>query len=668
MNQHEIFEQIKLLRADLHRHNYNYYILDSPEISDYEFDQKMKKLQDLEAKYPDAVDPNSPTQRVGGSVTKEFETVVHNQPMYSLSNTYSIEEIKDWIDRIKKRIGEVSMSFTCELKFDGASINLTYKNGKLTRAATRGDGVQGDDVTQNIKTLPTVPLELRGDFPDFFEIRGEVVLPWHAFNLLNKEKEALGEPTYKNPRNTASGSLKLQDSALVAKRGLECYSYAIAGKGLTFNTQFEVLKKARSWGFMVPQSAKQCHSQKEIFDFLAYWDIQRAQLPYEIDGVVIKVNELDFQDQLGYTAKSPRWAIAYKFQAEQVSTTLLEVQYQVGRTGAITPVASLEPIQISGTTVRRASLHNADQIEKLDLRLGDNVFVEKGGEIIPKIIGVASQQRGREEAKVQFIKNCPECGSWLIREKGEAQHYCPNKNGCTPQLIGRIQHFISRKAMDISGIGAETVVQLFEAGLIRDSADLYNLTLNDLIGLERMAQKSAQNLVDGVAQSKKQPFPKVLFALGIRYVGETVAKKLAKQFKSMDALANASEESLLQTEEIGDRIAASLQSFFKDPHHKEYIKRLEASGLNFDQKETAASLPQILAGKRIVISGVFEQFSRKELGEKIESFGGILVGSISAKTDYLVAGENMGPSKRAKADRLKITILNEKAFLELIGP
>ena len=668
MNKREILEQIKLLRADLHRHNYNYYILDSPEISDYDFDQKMKLLQDLEAKYPAAVDPNSPTQRVGGSVTKEFKTVVHNHPMYSLSNTYSIEEIKDWINRIKKRIGEMPLSFMCELKFDGASINLTYKNGKLIRAATRGDGLQGDEVTQNIKTLPTVPLELRGDFPDFFEIRGEVVLPWQAFNLLNQEKEATGESTYKNPRNTASGSLKLQDSASVAKRGLECYSYAIVGKDLTFNTQFEVLEKARSWGFMVPASAKQCHSQKEIFDFLAHWDMQRSQLPYEIDGVVIKVNELDFQDQLGYTAKSPRWAIAYKFQAEQVSTTLLGIQYQVGRTGAITPVASLEPIQISGTTVRRASLHNADQIEKLGLRLGDNVFVEKGGEIIPKIIGVASQQRGHEEARVQFIKNCPECKSLLIREKGEAQHYCTNKNGCTPQLIGRIQHFISRKAMDISGIGAETVVQLFQAKLIRDSADLFNLKLNDLIGLERMAQKSAQNLIDGVAQSKKQPFSKVLFALGIRYVGETVAKKLAKQFKSMDALANASEESLLKTDEIGDRIAASLISFFNNPDHIDFIKRLEASGLNFDHKEVAASLPQKLDGKRIVISGVFEQFSRKELGEKIESHGGILAGSISVKTDYLLAGVNMGPSKRAKADQLKITILNEKAFLKLIGP
>ena len=668
MNQHEILEQIELLREDLHRHNYNYYIIDNPEISDYDFDQKMKLLQDLEAKYPDAVDPNSPTQRVGGSITKEFETVVHNHPMYSLSNTYSIEEIKDWIDRIKKRIGEIPLSFTCELKFDGASINLTYKNGKLIRAATRGDGVQGDDVTQNIKTMPTVPLELRGDFPDFFEIRGEVVLPWQAFNLLNQEKEALGEPKYKNPRNTASGSLKLQDSASVAKRGLECYIYAIVGKDLTFNTQFEVLEKARSWGFMVPASAKQCLSQKEIFDFLAHWDMQRAQLPYEIDGVVIKVNELDFQDQLGYTAKSPRWAIAYKFQAEQVSTTLLGIQYQVGRTGAITPVASLEPIQISGTTVRRASLHNADQIEKLDLRLGDNVFVEKGGEIIPKIIGVAPEQRGHGEAKVQFIKNCPECQSLLIRVEGEAQHYCTNKSGCKPQLIGRIQHFISRKAMDISGIGAETVVQLFEAKLIRDSADLFNLTLNDLIGLERMAQKSAQNLIDGVAQSKKQPFSKVLFALGIRYVGETVAKKLAKQFKSMDALANASEESLIQTDEIGDRIAASLLSFFNNPYYIDFIKRLEESGLNFDHEEVAASLPQKLVGKRIVISGVFEQFSRKELGEKIESLGGILSGSISAKTDYLIAGVNMGPSKRAKADQLKITILSEKAFLKLIGP
>ena len=666
MSDSRVLEKISALRKELHEHNYNYYILDAPQISDFEFDQKLSLLQSLEAQHPEFFDPNSPTQRVGGGITKDFETVVHNLPMYSLSNTYSLEEIEEWIERIKKRIGPVPLSFTCELKFDGASINLTYENGMLTRAATRGDGVQGDDVTQNIKTLPTVPLQLRGDYPDFFEIRGEVVLPWEAFHALNAQKEVAGEPLYKNPRNTASGSLKLQDSSLVAARGLECYSYAIAGNDLPFKTQFEVLDQARSWGFRVPQSAQECYSKEAIFDFLSYWDQKRTELPYEIDGVVIKVNELKWQDQLGTTAKSPRWAIAYKFQAEQVTTTLEAVSYQVGRTGAITPVAQLEPVLISGTTVKRASLHNADQIEKLDLHIGDQVFVEKGGEIIPKITGVLAAQREVLATKINFITNCPECGSALQREAGEAQHYCPNTLGCPPQIVGRIQHFISRKAMDISGIGAETVVQLFEAGLIRNSADLYTLTTSDLIGLERMAEKSAQNLIAGVEASKQQPFPKVLFALGIRYVGETVAKKLAKKFKSLSVLANANLETLMETEEIGDRIAASLLAFFQNPEQRDLIARLAAYGLQFELEETSASVPQLLAGKRFVISGVFSQFSRKELGEKIEALGGILSGSISSKTDFLVAGENMGPAKKEKALQLGVKMLTENDFIALI--
>jgi len=666
MSEPSVIDKIVQLRKELHEHNYNYYILDAPQISDYDFDQKLKLLQTLEDQHPEMFDPNSPTQRVGGGITKAFETVVHHQPMYSLSNTYSLEEIEEWIERIKKRIGSVSLTYTCELKFDGASINLTYENGQLKRAATRGDGVQGDDVTQNIKTLNTVPLQLRGDYPSFFEIRGEVILPWEAFHALNAEKEALGEEPYKNPRNTASGSLKLQDSALVAARGLECFTYAIAGIEGTFNTQFEVLQKARNWGFRVPQSAKQCDSVQAIFNFLAYWDEHRTELPYEIDGVVIKVNELAWQEQLGTTAKSPRWAIAYKFQAEQATTTLQGIQYQVGRTGAITPVAQLKPILISGTTVKRASLHNADQIEKLDLRLGDQVFVEKGGEIIPKITGVLPTQRGVETNKIRFIENCPECGSVLEREEGEAQHYCPNKNGCPPQQMGRIQHFISRKAMDISGIGAETVIQLFEARRIQDSADLYSLTVEDLIDLERMAEKSAQNLVEGVSQSKSQPFPKVLFALGIRYVGETVAKKLAKKFKTIDALASASWEDLIETDEIGERIATSLQSYFNDPKQQQLLHRLKQFGLQFEIEESVSTMPQLLAGKRFVISGVFQHFSRKELGDKIESLGGVLSGSISAKTDYLVAGENMGPAKKQKAEKLGLSILTEDGFLELI--
>ena len=666
MNESSNIEKILQLRKELHEHNYNYYILDAPVISDYDFDQKLKLLQALEEQHPEVFDSNSPTQRVGGGLTKNFQTVAHHLPMYSLSNTYSLGEIQEWIERIKKRIGPVPLTYMCELKFDGASINLTYEEGALKRAATRGDGVQGDDVTQNIKTLNTVPLQLRGDYPSFFEIRGEVILPWDAFNALNAERNLLGEAPFKNPRNTASGSLKLQDSALVAARGLECFTYAIAGAKGSFKTQFEVLEKARLWGFRVPQSAAQCDNIEAIFEFLSYWDKHRTELPYEIDGVVIKVNELAWQEQLGTTAKSPRWAIAYKFQAEQAITTLQGIHYQVGRTGAITPVAQLKPISISGTTVKRASLHNADQIEKLDLRLGDRVFVEKGGEIIPKITGVAPTERGAKTDKIEFIEHCPECGSKLERETGEAQHYCPNKNGCPPQIIGRIQHFISRKAMDISGIGAETVTQLFEAGLIQNSADLYILTVSDLIGLERMAEKSAQNLVEGVSQSKNQPFSKVLFALGIRYVGETVAKKLAKKFKNIEALALATWEELIETDEIGERIALSIQAFFRDPQQLQLVNRLEQYGLQLEMEQIEAALPQVLEGKRFVISGVFEQFSRKQLADKIESLGGILSGSISSKTDFLVAGKNMGPAKKEKAKQLGITILTETAFLELI--
>tara|TARA_R110002072_G_scaffold261258_1_gene419880 strand:+ start:31893 stop:33920 length:2028 start_codon:yes stop_codon:yes gene_type:complete len=660
-------EKINELRKELRQHNYNYYILDDPTISDFDFDIKLKELQRLEAENPQFYDPDSPTLRVGGEVTKNFETVAHTYRMYSLDNSYSKEDLLDWEKRIMKQV-DGKVEFTCELKYDGASMSLTYKNGSLLRAVTRGDGFQGDDVTTNVKTIRSVPLKLKGDYPPLFEIRGEIVLPFEGFIAMNKERFEAGEEPYRNPRNTASGSLKLQDSSEVAKRPLECLLYSIKGERLPIKTQFESLEKAREWGFKVPDVAKLAKSIDEVEEFVNYWDTHRHKLPYETDGVVIKVNDLQQQEELGYTAKAPRWAMAYKFKAEQVSTLLNEITYQVGRTGAITPVANLQPVELAGTIVKRASLHNADQIAKLDIREGDTVFVEKGGEIIPKIIGVDFTQRDADSQPTRYIEDCPECGTSLIRNEGEAQHYCPNTAGCPPQIIGRIQHFISRKAMDIEGLGGETVALLVSNGLIQNYADLYELTVEQVIPLERMAEKSAENLVAGVAASKSIPFERVLFALGIRYVGETVAKKLAKHYKNIDALAAASVEDLVSVDEIGDRIAESVISFFSSEENNGIIERLKSHGVQLAiSAEKLANQTDLLRGNTFVVSGVFEKVSRNELKKLIEDNGGKVSGSISGKTSYVVAGESMGPSKRTKAEDLGVPIINEDDFLEMIS-
>jgi len=657
---------INQLREELRQHNYNYYILDNPTISDYEFDMKLKELQDLEEKHPEFFDANSPTQRVGGTITKNFNTVVHDFRMYSLDNSYSKEDLLDWETRIKKLV-DGDVQYTCELKYDGASMNLTYQNGKLLRAVTRGDGVQGDEVTANVKTINTVPLQLKGNFPDRFDIRGEIVLPIAGFIKMNEERIATDEEPYRNPRNTASGSLKLQDSAEVAKRPLECLLYSIKGNSLNITTQFEGLEKAREWGFKVPNEAKLVNSIDEVFEYVAYWDEHRHNLPYEIDGVVVKVNSLYQQDELGFTAKAPRWAMAYKFKAEQVSTTLNEITYQVGRTGAITPVANLKPVQLAGTIVKRASLHNADQIEKLNIREGDEVYVEKGGEIIPKIIAVDFTKRPSDSEPTKYITNCPECKTELVRIEGEAKHYCPNYNRCPPQVIGRIQHFISRKAMDIEGLGGETVALLVNEGLIKNYSDLYDLTIEQVIPLERMAEKSAENLINGIEASKQIPFERVLFALGIRYVGETVAKKLAKHYKSIDALMFASSLDLITVDEIGERIAESVVEFFYSEINREIINRLQSFGVQLEiSAEKLANQTNKLNGQSFVVSGVFETVSRNELKKLIEDNGGKVSSSISSKTSFVVAGDKMGPSKRTKAENLNIPILTEQAFLRLL--
>lgn len=648
------------LRAELNQHNYNYYVADQPTISDFEFDQKLKQLQELELQHPEFFDENSPTQRVGGAITKNFETVVHEHRMYSLDNSYSKEDLQDWEIRIQKVLGNVPLDYTCELKYDGASISITYENGRLLRAVTRGDGFQGDDVTHNIKTIKAVPIHLKGDFPDKFDIRGEIILPLAGFEKMNQELIEIGETPYSNPRNTASGSLKLQDSAEVAKRPLDCLLYFVIGANLPFKTQFEGLQKARDWGFKVPGQSILAKNLNEVFDFIAYWDKHRHDLPYETDGVVIKVNTLQHQEELGYTAKSPRWAMAYKFKAEQVTTQLNSISYQVGRTGAITPVANLEPVQLAGTIVKRASLHNADQIEKLDIRIGDFVFVEKGGEIIPKIIAVA--QRGTEIEPTKYITHCPECQTELVRSEGEANHFCPNFYGCPPQIIGRIQHFITRKAMDIDGLGGETVALLYNAGLVANYADLYALQKEQILPLERMAEKSAENLIQGIENSKTIPFERVLYALGIRYVGETVAKKLAKHYKSIDAIAQASIMDLILVDEIGDKIAQSVVQFFDNHENQRIIERLKQYGVQLESAAEAALLSEKLKGKTFVVSGVFELYSRDELKKAIEDNGGKVGSSISAKTDFVIAGDNMGPAKLEKANQLKIAIISEVDF------
>jgi DNA ligase (NAD+) len=659
-----VLDTIKNLRDELNQHNYNYYVLDKPIISDFEFDQKLKQLQDLEAQHPDFFDENSPTQRVGGMVTKNFETIKHEYRMYSLDNSYSIEDLQDWETRIQKVLGDVPLEYTCELKYDGASISISYENGRLVRAVTRGDGFQGDDVTNNIKTIKAVPIHLKGDFPEKFDIRGEIILPFAGFEKMNQELIEIGETPYSNPRNTASGSLKLQDSAEVAKRPLDCLLYFVIGNNLPFKTQFEGLQKARDWGFKVPMQSKLAKNLNEVFEYINYWDKHRHDLPYETDGVVIKVNNLQHQEELGYTAKSPRWAMAYKFKAEQVTTKLNSISYQVGRTGAITPVANLEPVQLAGTIVKRASLHNADQIEKLDIRIGDEVFVEKGGEIIPKIIAVA--QRGNQAEPTKYITHCPECQTELVRSEGEANHFCPNFYGCPPQIIGRIQHFITRKAMDIDGLGGETVALLFNAGLVTNYADLYELKKEQIIPLERMAEKSAENLINGIEKSKTIPFERVLYALGIRYVGETVAKKLAKHYKSIDAIAQASIMDLILVDEIGDKIAQSVVQFFENQENIRIIDRFKSYGVQLESGEEDVLLSEKLKGKIFVVSGVFEIYSRDELKKAIEDNGGKVGSSISSKTDYVIAGDNMGPSKLEKANQLKIAIISETDFKTMI--
>ena len=662
----DIKQKIQQLRAELTQHNYSYYVLDHPTISDYEFDMKLKELQELEAKHPEFFDPTSPTVRVGGEVTKNFETVVHENRMYSLDNSYSKEDLQDWEVRIKKMV-DGPIEYTCELKYDGASMNMIYEHGKLVRAVTRGDGFQGDDVTTNVKTIKSVPLQLKGDYPEKFEIRGEIILPIEGFNKMNEERIEIGEEPYRNPRNTASGSLKLQDSSEVAKRPLECLLYSLMGDKLGFSTQFEGLQKARDWGFKVPKEAKLAKSLEEVFEYIDYWDQHRHDLPYEIDGVVVKVNSFYQQEELGYTAKSPRWAMAYKFKAEQVSTRLNSISYQVGRTGAITPVANLEPVLLAGTIVKRASLHNADQIEKLDIRVGDEVFVEKGGEIIPKIIAVDLTKRPLNSQPTNYITECPECGTELVRQDGEAQHYCPNYNGCNPQIIGRIEHYISRKAMDIEGLGGETVALLVNQGLINNYSDLYELTREQVIPLERMAEKSAENLINGIEASKNIPFERVLYALGIRYVGETVAKKLAKHYKSIEKISMASQDDLVNVDEIGVKIAESVVAFFASEENQRIISRLKEFGVQMEiSAEKLANQSDKLKGLIFVVSGVFETVSRDELKQLIEDNGGKVSSSISSKTSFVVAGENMGPSKKQKAESLGVSIITEAQFLQKI--
>ncbi len=661
-----IKQEIELLRKELHQHNYNYYVLCQPVISDIEFDSKLRELHELEALHPEFFDPNSPTQRVGSDISKEFKQYKHKYPMLSLGNTYSEEEVRDFYERATKFINE-DIELVCELKYDGTSISLTYENGELKQALTRGDGVSGDDVTDNVKTINSIPLKLQGDsFPDLFEIRGEILMPWQVFDDLNKERESQEEALFANPRNAASGTLKLQNSAEVAKRKLDAYLYYMLGEDMPAQNHYDNLQFAKSWGFKVSDASKLCRNLDEVFDFIHYWDVERKNLPVATDGIVLKVNSLRQQKNLGFTAKSPRWAIAYKFQAERACTRLNSVSYQVGRTGAVTPVANLDPVQLSGTTVKRASLHNADIIEGLDLYIGDIVFVEKGGEIIPKIVGVDTDARFMIGDKVEFIKNCPECGTPLIRYEGEAAHYCPNEEGCPPQLKGKIEHFVSRKAMNIN-VGTETIEQLYETGLIRNIADLYKLQFADLLKLERFAEKSASNLIESLEKSKTVAFERVLFALGIRFVGETVAKKLASVLHNIDDIASKSVDDLIQVDEIGGKIAQSIVAYFSKESNVQLINDLKEAGLQFEvDEQELANKSDKLNGVSIVISGTFEKYSRDELKAMIVQNGGKNVGSISSKTDYVLAGENMGPAKLEKASKLGIKIISEDEFLKMI--
>lgn len=669
MTKEEAKVKIEALTKELNRLNHAYYIENVSIVSDFEFDQLLKQLQELEGKFPELAAVNSPTKRVGGDITKKFKTVVHEYPMLSLSNSYSEEEIVEWENRVKKlAVGE--LEYVCELKYDGVAIGIRYENGEFVQAVTRGDGSQGEDISANVKTIRTIPLKLKGDYPQRFEIRGEIIFPHEAFNRLNEKRESEGLELFANPRNTASGTLKLQDSSVVAQRGLDCFLYSVQGVEDLTDGHYDSVIKAGEWGFKIPvpknNYLKKTNSIEGIMEFIHYWNEHRAELPFEIDGVVIKVDSYEQQESLGMTAKSPRWAIAYKFKTETASSTLEAVTYQVGRTGAITPVANLSPVALGGTVVRRASLHNADQMAILDLYEKDTVFVEKGGEIIPKIVGVDVEKRLPDASKIEFIDKCPECESPLTRYEGEAQHYCLNDLGCPPQITGRIIHFISRKAMNIDGIGAETVEQLFKLGYIHNSADLYSLKFEQISTMERMGEKSANNILEGLEKSKEVPFERVLFALGIRHVGETVAKKVAKALKNIDAIIAADYEALIQIDEVGEKIALSILQHFKQEENLKIIQDLKVAGLQFEIEEKELD-SNALEGKSIVVSGVFHTVSRNELKALIEANGGKNVGSISAKTSYVVAGDNMGPAKLEKATNLGVEILNEEQFLKLIG-
>ena len=668
MNPNEVKIEIGRLSKELDHHNYLYYVESNPSIADYDFDVLLKQLQELEEKFPEFVNENSPTKRVGGDITKKFDSVVHKFPMLSLSNTYSEKEISDWVTRITK-LEDGELEFVCELKYDGVAIGIQYVNGALIRAVTRGDGSQGENVTCNVKTIKTIPLRLKGDFPKDFEIRGEIFFPLKNFNRLNEQRREDSDPEFANPRNTASGTLKMQNSKVVASRGLDCFLYGVYGTNIEAG-HYEMVNRAADWGFKTPKPEKRFIEKTKtvggVMEFIAHWDKSRGELPFEIDGVVIKVNSYRQQEELGFTAKSPRWAISYKFKAERVETILESVVYQVGRTGAVTPVANLKPVQLGGTKVKRASLYNADQIERLNLHLNDSVYVEKGGEIIPKIVGVNLDLRSVEAEYIFFIENCPECNTRLERKEGEVHHYCLNESTCPPQKKGKIEHFIGRKALNIDGLGAETVDALFDARLISNYADLYDLKFHQVVELERMADKSANNLIFGVRGSKEIPFERVLFGLGIRFVGETLAKKLAKSLKNIDALASATFEELIAIDEIGDRIAESILMFFRDEENKQLIQRLKDAGLNFEiiEKEGATNK---FEGKSFVVSGVFDVFSRTELKEAIEINGGKNVSSISAKTDFVIAGDKMGPAKLKKATDLEITILSEDDFIKILN-
>lgn len=666
MTEQQAKKRIEDLSREIEEHNYRYYVLSKPVISDYEFDKLLEELILLEKQFPKFLSPESPSQRVGGQITKEFETVVHKYPMMSLGNTYSEAEVNDFDERIRKAVGN-DFEYVCELKFDGVAIGLTYSNGKLLRAVTRGDGVRGDDVTVNAKTIRSVPLQLKpGNYPDEFEIRGEIILNKKEFERINQERIEVGEEPFANPRNTASGTLKMQDSVEVAKRKLDCYLYALYGENLYFKTHLEGLEAARSWGFKISEHVKRCKNTKEVFEYINHWETARHHLPYEIDGVVIKVNRIDQQEELGYTAKSPRWAIAYKYKAQSAATVLNSISYQVGRTGAITPVANLEPVLLAGTKVKRASLYNADQIEKLGLHIGDTVFVEKGGEIIPKITGVDLSKRPAHSKPVHYISHCPECNSKLIRSEDGALHYCPNEDQCPPQILGRMIHFTSRKAMNIEGLGSETIELFFKNGLLHNIADIYDLKEDQIIELERMGKKSAENLMAAIEESKKVPFERVLYALGIRYVGDTVAKKIARYFKNIDAVSDAQVEALQQVPEVGEKIAESVFKYFRNKHHHRIVERLKKAGLQFSIDESKVNTGHQLQGKTIVATGTLKNYKRDEIKEVIERHGGRAVGTVSSKTSFVLAGDDPGESKISKAKELGVPILNEEAFEALL--